>query len=242
MRLSKQILMRLNHLVRKGLFSRKCFIRAVFGVKVVAEPSVQGYCEWCTLLSHALLRKYLGPSAQVLDVGAGAHALLAICAKKRCPSISVWASDIVAERVEWAHKTAKANAVEVNCVLADMFDGLAGRFDLVLCNPPVIPSRELAELGYRPREMPGIGSRYCWSGDGGDDGLGCIRPFLAGLADHLREGGCGIMCVNPSHLSRQCVERMCADSRLNVERIHRVPGLVNGYVLVQQKAATEPKP
>lgn len=75
MRRSKHILMRLNRLVLEGLFWRKGFIRTAFGVMVVAEPSEQSYCEWSTLLSRVLLRKYLRPTAQVLDIGAGAHAL-----------------------------------------------------------------------------------------------------------------------------------------------------------------------
>ena len=94
----------------------------------------------------------------MLDIGAGAHALLAICANKRCPSISAWATDIVPERVHWARKTASANAVEINYMLADIFGGLGRRFDLVLCNPPAIPSRDLEELEYCPREVPEIGS------------------------------------------------------------------------------------
>lgn len=67
---------------------------------------------------------------------------------------------------------------------SSLFDGLAGRrYDLIVCNPPYVPTAELAaapaEFGHEPRH--GL--------DGGRDGLAVWRRVVARLDEFLEPGG-----------------------------------------------------
>lgn len=228
----KRLLMRANHLVRLTVFRRRAFIRAVFGVEPVAAAEVQSYCEWATVLMRLVLRRYLQPRQALLDLGTGAHAVLAIYAKKYCPSAAVTATEVLQERVEWARRTIVRNEVDVECVQADLFDGIARSFDLVLLTPPAIPSADLLALGYKPQPQEGK-TRLCWSGDGGIDGLDVIGPFLEELPAHLSLHGKAILCVNPSHCHPSKIAQLSGQAGLRIERVHRLPGIMNAYVLAR---------
>ncbi|MBQ2057935.1 MAG: peptide chain release factor N(5)-glutamine methyltransferase, partial [Oscillospiraceae bacterium] len=61
---------------------------------------------------------------------------------------------------------------------------LLGRFDIIVSNPPYIPSAEIHELDssvkdFEPREAL----------DGGEDGLDFYRAIIPRWTDILREGG-----------------------------------------------------
>jgi len=114
-----------------------------------------------------------------------------------------------------------------------MFEGDDVLYDLVIFYPPAIPTLELRELGYHPIRISGFGDRLCWSGDGGPDGLDSIRAFLSALPKHLAPHGRALLSVNPSHCSAQGIQSLCQDYPLIVERIHRIPGVMNAYVLAR---------
>ena len=240
MRTLKLLLMRANHLVRVTLFRRRAFVRLLFGVEVIADSSLQTYCEWATILLRLRLHRHLEPGYRVLDLGTGAQALVAILAKRICPEASVLATDILPERVEWAHRTIAKNRVDVECRQADLFQGISGRFDLILLTPPAIPSGELRSLGFEQKTVAGLGTRYCWSGDGGQDGLDVIRPFLGELAEHLTDHGRGLVCVNPLHCSPQCIRELCERCALVVEHTYRLPGVMHGYVIAATAGCANP--
>jgi methylase of polypeptide subunit release factors len=227
----KLLLMRVNELVRKCLFCRQGFIRWVFGIRMVALPTVHSYCEWGTILQRLILARYVRQGDRVLDLGTGAHAIMAVFVAKRFPNIHVVATDILPERVLLAQQTAAANQTHVVCMASDLFEGVAGSFDLVLFNPPAIPSRELADLGFSLKTVPGLGSRRCWSGDGGDDGLREIRRFLMTVESYLTERGRAILCVNPAHCGRKKIKQFCRMAGLKVQRIHTILSFTNAYVI-----------
>jgi methylase of polypeptide subunit release factors len=86
---------------------------------------------------------------------------VAIFTNKNYPNVSVLATDILPERVSFAKKTVAKNHVNVECVAAEMFEGIVGNFDLIFFYPPSIPSYELEKLGYKLKSYPGLGSRRC---------------------------------------------------------------------------------
>ena len=220
-----------NLLVRKAIFSRRTFIRLVFGVKLVSPPSVQSYCEWGTLMFRFVMGKYIKPGDRVLEIGTGAHALLPIFLSKRMEEVSVVGTDILSERVALAQETVAQNNADVECIVANMFDGIAGDFDFIFFNPPAIPTGELAELGYESKSYPGVGERRCWSSDGGPDGLDLIRTFLNEVSGHLRPDGLAMIAANPRHCSREWFTEYCPQVGLRIHRIHRLVGVNNTYVL-----------
>ena len=242
MRWTKQVLMRANALVRKSAFSNRTFIRLLFGVEPLASATVQSYCEWSTILQRFILGRHMPRGARVLDLGAGAHAMLAIHVKKRFPDAVVLATDIVPERIEYAMRTVDRNGADVRCLVADVFERVPGRFDLILFDPPAIPTEDLASLGFEPKACEGLGERRCWSGDGGDDGLNVIRHFLAGAGERLTDRGRAIMCVNPLHCGRERLSALCHGAGLEVCRVHSLPGIVNAYVLANASGRLRRRP
>ena len=122
-----------------------------------------------------------------LDFGTGSGCL-AVALAAKCPAARVWAVELVPEAVELAKQNAARHglAERIRFVLGD---GLAAvpaeqRFELVVSNPPYIPSVEIQTLqpevrDYEPRQAL----------DGGPDGLEYYRRLGEGAAPLLKAGG-----------------------------------------------------
>jgi release factor glutamine methyltransferase len=97
--------------------------------------------------------------------------------------IPVTAADISGEALKIAERNAKANrAADIRFVKSDMFAGLDGGYDIIVCNPPYVSEDEYAGLGggvrlYEPRLALAAG-----------DGLDFYRR-IAGEAPRVLESG-----------------------------------------------------
>ena len=134
------------------------------------------------------LRPWLAnPPRRVLDLCCGSGAL-GLVAAHVFPDAEVDLVDADATAIA----VAKENAASVGAVIAnrirviesDLFAALDGeRYDLILCNPPYVPTAELdaapPEFHHEPRH--GL--------DGGTDGLAVWRRIVPQLPAHLRRGG-----------------------------------------------------
>jgi release factor glutamine methyltransferase len=124
--------------------------------------------------------------ARVLDVCTGSGCIAVSIAAER-PSASVWASDVSPDALEVAKTNAEALGVSsrVTFFLGSLLDSVPAdaRFDLVVSNPPYIPTKELPGLDPEVRKEPRLAL------DGGDDGLAVIRPLVAAAATRLNPGG-----------------------------------------------------
>ena len=67
--------------------------------------------------------------------------------------------------------------------LADLYDGVEGRFDMILTNPPYVDAVDLAALPPEYAHEPVLAL------DGGGDGLDLMRRILAGAPARLAPGG-----------------------------------------------------
>jgi release factor glutamine methyltransferase len=125
-------------------------------------------------------------SPAVLDVCTGSGCIALSLAAER-PFARVWATDISAEALEVARHNAEALGVSdrVRFVLGDLFAPLLGEelFDVIVSNPPYIPSEQLSSLQQEVQREPRLAL------DGGDDGLAVIRPLIAGAGPRLSPGG-----------------------------------------------------
>ena len=135
-----------------------------------------------------LLARAAGAGARVLDLCAGSGCVgLAVAAN--VPDCRV----VLADLSEAALKTCKENIrrcdlnARVTCIRADALqppDGALWDFDVIACNPPYIPTGDIAGLDksvrdYEPRTAL----------DGGADGLDFYRAVSARWAKALRLGG-----------------------------------------------------
>ena len=132
----------------------------------------------------------------LLDLCTGSGAV-AVSLKHERPGISVRASDISPPALDLARKNARkllGKAGGVNVIESDLFDSISGFFDLIVSNPPYVPSALLETLAVEVRREPRIAL------DGGPDGLDLIRPIIAGAPEHLRPGGFLLLEADPGQM------------------------------------------
>lgn len=140
-----------------------------------------------TLIEAAL--ETLGPRRHdplaILDLGTGTGCLL-IAMLHECPAARGVGIDLSTGACETARANASANGLAERAEIRQgaWTHGLEGRFDLILSNPPYIPSGEIAGLSREVRDHDPLLAL-----DGGPDGLGPYRIFAQTLPDHLAPGG-----------------------------------------------------
>ena len=123
----------------------------------------------------------------VLDMCTGSGAIAIAVAKeaqKRGLNIKVTATDISADALELAKENAEANEADVLFVQSDLFTRLRGRFDVIVSNPPYIPTADIETL---QREVKDYEPRLAL--DGGVDGLDIYRRFSADAFKYINRDG-----------------------------------------------------
>jgi len=125
------------------------------------------------------------PPAVVLDFGTGSGCL-AITIAARFPLAQVHAIDVSREALDIARENALQAGVSIQFHQGDGFiaipDGL--RFDLIVSNPPYIPSAEIESLDPEVRDFdPRLAL------DGGADGLEFYRKLAGWAHEHLQSRG-----------------------------------------------------
>ncbi len=132
-----------------------------------------------------------GNSVLDLCTGSGAIAIaVSKEAEKRKIQVKVTATDISAEALELAKENAEANDADVLFIQSDLFTRMRGRFDVIVTNPPYIPSAEIEKL---QREVKNYEPRLAL--DGGADGLTYYRRIAVDASRYLNRGGVLIMEV-----------------------------------------------
>ncbi len=124
-----------------------------------------------------------GKPIRILDIGTGTGCLL-LTLLAELPMSTGLGTDISGEALATAGENAEALGLADRAAfeLHDVFDGIAGSFDLIVSNPPYIASGEIAGLGREVREYDPRAAL-----DGGADGLDIYREIAAGL-DHILRG------------------------------------------------------
>lgn len=133
----------------------------------------------------ALLAGRREEELKLLDLGTGTGCLL-IALLSELPRARGLGIDLSEEACRTAAANAALNGVDgrVTFRQGSWTDGLAGRFDLIVSNPPYIPSAEIATLSVEVREHDPLLAL-----DGGADGLGPYRLFASALPPLLAPGG-----------------------------------------------------
>ncbi len=123
--------------------------------------------------------------ARLLDLGTGTG-ILAVTLLAERPAAVGLATDISDAALQVAAANARAHGVAPRLALrrADWWRGLAGDFDLIVCNPPYISEDEYELLSEDVRGWEPRGALTP-----GGDGLAAYRRLAGGLARHLLPGG-----------------------------------------------------
>lgn len=122
---------------------------------------------------------------RAVDVGTGSGCL-AIALAHYWPQVRVDAVDISEEALALARRNAEALEVadRVECIRSDLLGGLEGRrYDLILANPPYVPSASMETLPAEFTHEPRLGL------EAGADGLDLVRRLIISAPEHLTDHG-----------------------------------------------------
>ncbi|MFD3546328.1 HemK2/MTQ2 family protein methyltransferase [Streptomyces sp. NPDC058655] len=148
---------------------------------IISLPGVYRPQADTRLLRDALALEDLGPTTQLLEIGTGTGALALAAAAE--------GARVTAVDVSWpAVATARLNALRQRLPLRVLHGDFAvrtrgRRFDMVLANPPYVPSPQA--------RIPSRGPERAW--DAGTDGRHVIDRICADAPALLRPGGVLLM-------------------------------------------------
>lgn len=131
------------------------------------------------VLSNLLLH-----DKKVLDIGTGSGILGLFCAQNGAQVTVTDVDDVILENVAAA---AFELGLEIKTVKSNMFLTIDGQYDIVLFNPPYLPSKAFNDS----------------TTDGGVHGRMFIDQFFEGLAAHLKHDGLALLLV--SSLNDPCL-------------------------------------
>lgn len=119
----------------------------------------------------------------ILDMCTGSGCIL-LSLLKLVPDLTGTGADISPEALKVAEMNRERLQVEASFLETDLFDKITGSFDMILSNPPYIPSAVIPTLMEEVRDHEPIGAL-----DGSDDGLLFYRRLVREGWDHLEPGG-----------------------------------------------------
>ncbi len=123
------------------------------------------------------------PGSRVLEIGCGAGEATLAAART---GARVTATDRNRVALEWVRDRASSEGLRVDVVRTDLARGL-GRFDLVLVNPPYLPTSE---------DLPSEDAGDRLALDGGPDGARVTVRLLEDLAEHIVPTGRAYLLVS----------------------------------------------
>ena len=136
-----------------------------------------------------------GPMPTVVDVGTGSGAVaLAIAAHNE--SVDLLATDVSGRALDVARRNARKLGLDdrVSFIRCDMLEAVGGPVDVIVSNPPYIPSSQIGRLQAEVQREPIVAL------DGGDDGLEPYRRLLVQAKDKVARGGVVVVELMPEQM------------------------------------------
>ncbi|MCH5265621.1 MAG: peptide chain release factor N(5)-glutamine methyltransferase [Lachnospiraceae bacterium] len=132
-------------------------------------------------LVEEVLKKSWG--REVLDLCTGSGCIgISLAALGNCHSVTM--TDISEGALRVAERNARKNGVQVSLLRSDLFTSVEGTFDIIVSNPPYIPTAEVETLMPEVREHePRLAL------DGAGDGLLFYNSIIKESGHFLRKGG-----------------------------------------------------
>lgn len=134
-----------------------------------------------TLVEEAI--KVIRPGMKVLDMCTGSGCIL-ISIMKNVPDIEGLGCDISKQALIVAKENAKLNEVSANFERSDLFENVMETYDVIVSNPPYIPTEEILTL------MPEVSQFEPMQAlDGREDGLYFYRKIVKECRNYLKPNG-----------------------------------------------------
>lgn len=164
-----------------------------------------------TVLDHVRSRGGVGAPCRILDIGVGSGAIL-LSLLAESPGATGVGTDVSAEAIEVARRNAERLGVadRASFRLARSLDGVDECFDIVVSNPPYIPSKEIAGLAPEVRAFDPLVAL-----DGGVDGFDVYTGIAEGVSRII---GDGLVAVEAGAGQADSLLALIVD-RLGAERV-----------------------
>ena len=171
---------RLSRIPLQYLLGEAPFFCRMFRVDsrvLIPRPETELLCEWAL----ELLKDHSSP--RILDLCCGSGCI-GITLKAELPSASVTLSDISPDALDLAAENASLLGADVALCRSDLLEAFSGTsFDLIISNPPYIPSADCDTLQEEVLREPRLAL------DGGKDGLSVYRRIVREAFPRLSPGG-----------------------------------------------------
>lgn len=143
---------------------------------IKSHPLVYAPDEDTFIIAEIAFREAKG---KVLEVGAGSGYTSIILTKK---GLDVTCSDINPNALNLIKTNSEENDVKLKIIESDLFNGIPGKYDTIIFNPPYLPASLLDQ------DDP-----FVKSVDGGKEGFEVTRRFIDSLRPHLEKDGQAII-------------------------------------------------
>ena len=144
---------------------------------LIPRPETELLCEWALEVLNG------SPAPQVLDLCCGSGCI-GLTLKSKRPDAAVTVSDLSADALCVAAENARRLSLDVEILQSDLLDKFEGAsFDLIVSNPPYIPSDVCLTLQPEVKKEPLLAL------DGGSDGCDLYRRIAGSAGSVLKPGG-----------------------------------------------------
>lgn len=176
-RYEEALLKRMTHVPVQYITGEQEFM----GLRFFVNPHVLIPRQDTEILVEEALKK-IKPDMAVLDLCTGSGCIIISIAKQ--VSVRAYASDISRQALLTAKENMKLHGVFVELIESDLFDKIEGSFDVIISNPPYIPTKEIEGLMPEVKEFEPFNAL-----DGKEDGLWFYKRIIEGAFQYLKSGG-----------------------------------------------------
>jgi len=122
---------------------------------------------------------------KILEIGTGCGAI-SVALADIYQDAEILATDISGNAVRNAHENVVAlkMASQISIVQCDLYGGIKGKFDLIISNPPYVPSERMQMLPKSVKEFEPLAAI-----DGGKQGIEFIKRVILGSRSYLADTG-----------------------------------------------------
>lgn len=171
---------RVNRIPLQYLIGETSFYRRLYKVDprvLIPRPETELLCEWALDILKDV------PSPRVLDLCCGSGCI-GLTIKAERPDAVVTLSDISSDALNVSAVNAVRLSLDVSICQSDLLSAFSGScFDLVISNPPYIPSEDCSQLQPEVLNEPRLAL------DGGSDGCDLYRRIISSAGSVLSSGG-----------------------------------------------------
>lgn len=148
-------------------------MQCINNIKICEHPDVYNPCDDTYLLMGSI---QINSNEEVLEIGTGTGIIGIRCAML---GGKVTATDINPHAIKCAKENASLNNVMMKIIKSDLFKNIRGTFDVIMFNPPYLPTAKEDRCGgWIDKAL-----------DGGKKGDKIIMRFLKSFKKHLKPGG-----------------------------------------------------